>query len=57
MLLNKSQKEKFKEAYPVKSMPELCVMYGVSNKSILSMARSLGIYNTDKIGKFKTKKV
>ena len=55
MLLNKIQKEKFKELYPVTPIPILCEMYGVSNKSILGMARNMGIYES-KLGKDKIKK-
>ena len=55
MLLNKSQKEKFKELYPKTAIPVLCQIYGVSNKSILGMARSMGIYES-KLGKDKLKK-
>jgi len=55
MLLNKHQKNKFKELYPITPIPVLCQVYGASNKSILAMARNMGIYES-KLGKDKIKK-
>lgn len=51
MLLNKSQKEKFKEAYANATTLELCKQYGASSKSILGLAKAMGIYEPKNLKK------
>lgn len=54
MLLNKNQKEKFKEIYHTTPMPQLMVYYGTNDLAIRKMAKVLGIYKS-KRGKDKRK--
>ena len=51
MLLNARQKENFKEVYPKTSMPDLIKYYGSNNRSIINMAKLLGVYES-KTGKY-----
>jgi len=48
MLLNRSQKEKFKEVYLVTPMPQLMVIYGTNDLAIRKMAKLLGVYENKK---------
>ena len=56
MLLNKHQKQKFIELYPVTPMPQLMVYYGTNCLAINNMAKVLGIYKS-KRGKDKRKTI
>jgi len=44
MLLNRHQKELFKERFPIHSTITLCQMYGTSSITIINTAKALGIY-------------
>jgi len=56
MLLNRSQKEKFKSIYRTTPMPQLMVIYGTNDLAIRKIAKVLGVYES-KTGKHKKDRV